>query len=99
MHSLLFITKGVIIYLYVKNNLRFCYFFPEVIYCSITIYFNIFIASFYFFFLLFKQRTVGRYHIANTLTLTLRSCKKKEEEEEKKRIKNIQSDFVILYFF
>ena len=37
--------------------------------------------------------------MANTLTLTLRSCKKKEEEEEKKRIKNIQSDFVILYFF
>ena len=36
--------------------------------------------------------------MANTLTLTLRSCKKKEEEE-KKRIKNIQSDFVILYFF
>ena len=37
--------------------------------------------------------------MANTLTLTLRSCKKKQEEEEKKRIKNIQSDFVILYFF
>ena len=37
--------------------------------------------------------------MANTLTLTLRSCKKKEEEEEKKRIKNVQSDFVILYFF
>ena len=37
--------------------------------------------------------------MANTLTLTLRSCKKKKEEEEKKRIKNIQSDFVILYFF
>lgn len=33
--------------------------------------------------------------MANTLTLTLRSCKKKKEEEEKKRIKNIQSDFVI----
>ena len=37
--------------------------------------------------------------MANTLTLTLRSCKKKKEEEEKKRIKNIQLDFVILYFF
>ena len=66
-----------------KNSLHFCYFFLEVIYFSITIYFHIFIASFYFFSLLFEQITVGRYHMANTLTL--RSCKKKGRKEKDKK--------------
>ena len=83
-----------------KNNLRFCYFFPEVIYFSITVYFNIFIASFYFFSLLFKQITVGRYHMANTLTLTLRSCKKKTRRRRKEKDKKhtVRFCYFVLFF-